>query len=51
VKWWQEAIVWALAFIAYLVLTAQLPAGRQINQILLLLTVVGIVAWKLWKRR
>jgi len=50
-KWWQEAIVWVLAFIAYLALITSLPAGRHINQILLLLTVVAIVAWQLWKRR
>jgi len=45
--WWQEIIFWVLAFVAYVLLMNWLPQGWVM---LLLLTIVGVIAWRIWKR-
>jgi hypothetical protein len=45
VKWWQEAILWALLVIAYVRLSNWLPERGVALAILIL---VGIGAWRIW---
>jgi len=49
--WWQELIIWVLAFVAYMTLLDWLPEGWAVGKVLLLLILVGVAAWLVWKRR
>jgi hypothetical protein len=46
-KWWQELIVWAPLFFAFVLLMHWIPIGYEV----LLLTLVGVTAWLILKRR
>jgi len=54
-KWWQEIIVWTicvwLAALAYTLLIEWLPAGHERDLMLPVSIVVGLIAWRIWRRR
>jgi hypothetical protein len=54
-KWWQEIIVWTifvwLAVLAYTLLIERLPAGHELDLMLPVLIVVGLIVWRIWRRR
>jgi hypothetical protein len=50
---WKEAIVWGVALALFLaVATALGPVqGRELERLLIVLIVIGIIAWRIWKGR
>jgi hypothetical protein len=48
---WKEASAWGVALGAFFVVAATLGPehGRELDRLLAVVIVVGIVAWRIWK--